>query len=193
MAFIKRTGLQETMASNSLDAVVVKEAETGKDVKESVEKRLEEITDDNTPVRKFYPHIVRELIVSHIQDYRPELTDKQIKDIDDKLQEEFPPHSLVNAYEIDFVLDGLEVERLLEKREELETDIIYSQNPTTAATARLKEAKAYIAKFLSEKEEFEVYDSIYQDEYVLYILGQLKIALEKITLPKNWSDTDPEY
>lgn len=201
-----------------------KEAETGKDVKESVEDTLNA---DNIS-RAFYPSIVSEIIIRHIKDSYPELDDTQLTDIEILIDREFEPYTftkkldahekkLIDAQDIDFALDklaGLTVGNLYEPdydddtdqfipnpaqedtrpllvdREELETQIIDSQNPTNTYQSKFDTAKTDIVNYLDEKLEREQ-ESSFPDKYIIYVIDYLKDALVDLSLPQSWQDADP--
>lgn len=201
-----------------------KEAETGKDVKESVEDTLNA---DNIS-RAFYPSIVSEIIIRHIKDSYPELDDTQLTDIEILIDREFEPYTftkkldahekkLIDAQDIDFALDklaGLTVGNLYEPdydddtdqfipnpaqedtrpllvdREELETQIIDSQNPTNTYQSKFDTAKTDIINYLDEKLEREQ-ESSFPDKYIIYVIDYLKDALIDLSLPQSWQDADP--
>lgn len=201
-----------------------KEAETGKDVKESVEDTLNA---DNIS-RAFYPSIVSEIIIRHIKDSYPELDDTQLTDIEILIDREFEPYTftkkldahekkLIDAQDIDFALDklaGLTVGNLYEPdydddtdqfipnpaqedtrpllvdREELETQIIASQNPTNTYQSKFDTAKTDIINYLDEKLEREQ-ESSFPDKYIIYAIDYLKDALIDLSLPQSWQDADP--
>lgn len=202
-----------------------KEAETGKDVKESVEDILNE---DNIS-RAFYPSVVSEIIVRHIKDSYPELGDTQLADIEILLDRQFEPYTftnklnapekkLIDAQDIDFALDklaGLTVGNLYEPdydeetdqfipnpaqedtrpllvdREELEIQIIDSQNPKTTAGNKFSDVQKEVLSEIDNKIDEETYSS-YPDKYKLYILNSIKNYVDNLILPENWIDADPD-